>query len=201
MPPALARPTLIIIAGPNGAGKSTLYENRIAPKLAAPFINADIIQKNELKDIRLEAAYEAASIATERRRECLAEGKSFVTESVFSHPSKLDLINEAKTSGFLVMVFHVGIDSPDLSIARVKTRVAEGGHDVPDQKIRERYDRNGPLIRQAVLSADLGHVFDNSKLNVPPKRVLSFSTGQLTHVDPYLPNWAARTYAADLKRQ
>ncbi|MEO0884051.1 MAG: zeta toxin family protein, partial [Pseudomonadota bacterium] len=110
MPPVTARPTLIIIAGPNGAGKSTLYETRVAPKIAAPFINADLIQKTELKNARLEAAYEAARIAAERRAQYLKDKKSFVTESVFSHPSKLDLISDAKAAGFRVIVFHVGID-------------------------------------------------------------------------------------------
>ncbi|MEO0883043.1 MAG: hypothetical protein AAFY34_09940, partial [Pseudomonadota bacterium] len=115
-----------------------------------------------------------------------------------SHPSKLDLISDAKAAGFLVIVFHVGVDGRDLSVARVATRVSEGGHDVPAEKIRERYDRNGTLIRQAVLNADLAHVFDNSKLNTPPQRVLTFAFGQLSHVDPQLPAWAARIYAADL---
>jgi len=196
--PTKARPTLVIIAGPNGAGKSTLYDLRIAPKISAPFINADQIQKTELKDTRLKTAYEAARIADERRRLLLSEGKSFVTESVFSHPSKLDLIKDARAAGFRVMIFHIGVDSPDLSVARVEERVTEGGHDVPEQKIRERYARNGGLIRQAVILADLAHVFDNSRLNMAPERMLSFSAGDLTFAAARIPNWILELYAAEL---
>ncbi len=96
MPVEFISPTLLMIAGSNGAGKSTLFKERVAPLFSAPFINADVIQKDEIKDPRAEASYVAAQIATERRNEFLSQSKSFVTESVFSHPSKIELIREAK---------------------------------------------------------------------------------------------------------
>lgn len=192
------RPSLILLAGPNGAGKSTLYETRIAPSFAAPFINADAIQRDELKDTSVEASYKAAEIAAVRRSEMLTEGRSFATETVFSHPSKLDVIEAARQRGYIVIVMHVGVDSPDLSVARVRERVSEGGHDVPEDKVRARFDRGGPLIRQAVLRADRGLVFDNSRLNEPPRQVLVFAGGRLTQVVPDLPHWVLSTYADDL---
>jgi predicted ABC-type ATPase len=197
---AQARPTLVLLAGPNGAGKSTLFKQRVAPTLKAPFINADVIQRDELKDVRVEAAYDAARIASERRDDHLTRGVSFATETVFSHPSKLALIEDAKARGFRVMVFHVGVADAALSVARVAGRVEEGGHAVPEEKIRARYARGGALIRQAVLLANVGHVFDNSGLNTPPERVLSFLNGRLNHVRPDLPEWARAIYAGDLKR-
>lgn len=60
------KPTIILLAGPNGAGKSTLYETRVAPSFAGSFINADIIQREELRDTSPEASYEAARIASNR---------------------------------------------------------------------------------------------------------------------------------------
>lgn len=192
------RPTLIVLAGPNGSGKSTLYETRIAPSFSAPFINADIIQRDELGESDMNAAYKAAQIATERREALLADGRSFVTESVFSHPSKLDLIETAKRLGYRVMLFHVCVEDPDLSVARVSERVKEGGHPVPEEKVRARYDRNGPLIRQAALVSDIAHVFDNSKLNSPPQRVLTFTAGKPSFVATLLPGWALRIYESDL---
>ncbi|WP_370677303.1 zeta toxin family protein [Pleomorphomonas sp. PLEO] len=192
------RPSLILLAGPNGAGKSTLYETRVAPSFAAPFINADAIQRDELKDVSLVASYKAAEIAAARRSEMLAEGRSFATETVFSHPSKLDIIEEARQRGYVVIVMHVGVDSPDLSVARVKERVCEGGHDVPEDKVRARFDRGGPLIREAVLLADRGMVFDNSRLNQPPRQVLVFAKGRLTQAAPRLPDWVLSIYADDL---
>ena len=65
----MIRPTMFLIAGPNGAGKSTLYETRIAPFTDAPFINADNIQRFELKTADVSAAYEAARMADQRRTE------------------------------------------------------------------------------------------------------------------------------------
>jgi len=64
------KPTMIVLAGPNGAGKSTLYETRIAPSFAGPFINADIIQRDELHDPSPAASYEAARIASECESAC-----------------------------------------------------------------------------------------------------------------------------------
>lgn len=192
------RPTLVLLAGPNGAGKSTLFETRIRPSLAIPFINADEIQRDELKNTDVDAAYEAARIASQRRDSFLAKGASFATETVFSHPSKLALIQTAKDRGFRIMTFHVNVDHPDLSVARVSERVKEGGHRVPETKIRQRYDRNGPLIRQAVLQSDVGHVFNNSALNTPPQRVLTFKNGRATFVQQHLPPWAMAIYGTDL---
>ena len=192
------RPILVMLAGPNGSGKSTLYETRIAPKFAVPFINADVIQRDELKDGDVNAAYEAAQIATERRTSLMADRKSFATETVFSHPSKLDLITQAKALGYRVMTFHISVAHPDLSVARVDERVIEGGHPVPEEKIRNRYNRSGPLIRQAILSSDIGHVFDNSRLNQPSVRALSFTNGTLAFALPQLPNWVLDLYGDDL---
>ncbi|WP_323039912.1 zeta toxin family protein [Gemmobacter sp.] len=192
------RPGLVLLAGPNGAGKSTLYQTRVAPSFAGPFINADLIQRDELKDPSMEASYQAARIAAERRAALLEARKSFATETVFSHPSKLDVITDARARGYMVIVMHVGVDDPDLSVARVRARTDEGGHDVPEQKIRDRYRRSQPLIRQAVLQADRGMVFDNSRLNEPPRLMALFAAGRLLRAEPELPDWVLTTYADDL---
>ncbi|MEM7688995.1 MAG: zeta toxin family protein [Pseudomonadota bacterium] len=193
-----ARPTLIVLAGPNGAGKSTLYQTRVAPRFAGPFINADLIQHDELGKADPSAAYDAARIASERRADHIARGLDFVTETVFSHPSKLALIEEATAAGFDVIVMHVGVETPDLSVARVAARVEEGGHAVPEDKVRARYARNGALIRRAALMANAGLVFDNSQLNRPPKRCLVFQDGRLVHERAALPQWIRTIYARDL---
>ncbi|MGP6089232.1 zeta toxin family protein [Antarctobacter jejuensis] len=193
------RPSLVLLAGPNGAGKSTLYQTRVAPSFAGPFINADIIQRDELRDPSMNASYKAATLAAARRAELLAAGQSFATETVFSHPSKLEIIQVARARGYLVIVMHVGVDSPDLSVGRVRGRTEEGGHDVPEDKIRARFARSQPLIRAAVLQADRGMVFDNSRLNQPPQRMLVFTQGRLTQAAPQLPDWILTTYETDLQ--
>ena len=193
--------TMIVLAGANGTGKSTLYATRVAPNFSGPFINADIIQRDELGDASPDAAYEAARIAADRRQDFLSRGEDFVTETVFSHPSKMDLIYAARAKGFDIVLMHIGVDSPDISVARVAARVEEGGHPVPEDKIRARYARNGRFIRQAVLEADRGFVYDNSLMNVAPKRRLIFINGRLTSAHSDLPSWILALYGDLLQPQ
>ena len=188
---------MVLIAGPNGSGKSTLYQTRIAGRFAGPFINADLIQRNELQDANEKAAYAAAKLAVKIRDEHIVSGQSFVTETVFSHPSKLDLISRARAAGFLTLVLHVGVNDPDLSVARVAERVQEGGHPVPEDKVRDRYYRSLPLIRQAVMLADVGQVFDNSRLAAPARRCLEYRRGQLFWRIEILPPWIQAGYIDD----
>ena len=194
---AASSPTLFLIAGPNGAGKSTFHETVLAPRVAAPFVNADVIQRDRLRDPTPTAAYEAARIAAETRDAYLAEGRSFVTETVFSHPSKLALVKDARKAGFRVVVFHLGLASAEVAVARVRARRSEGGHGVPEHKVRARYDRCGPLIRQAVSIADRAQVFDSSRLNEKPEMLLDFTNGRVTRQGGELPAWAAALYGGD----
>lgn len=194
MIPAGPRPTLFLIAGPNGAGKTTFFETVLKARVRAPFINADIIQRDELGDPSPEAAYDAARIADARRRELLAAGRTFVMETVFSHPSKLEFLRAAREAGYRIVVFHLNVVSADLSVARVEARIEEGGHTVPEKKIRERYDRNQALIRAAVLMADYGAIYDSSALNVPPRLLARAGLGQVEIIVPDLPDWFRKLY-------
>lgn len=188
------RPTLILIAGPNGAGKTTFYETVLKSRVKAPFINADLIQRDELKDASPEAAYEAARIAAERRDDCLRSLQSFVTETVFSHPSKLKMLQDARKAGFRIMAFHLHLQTPDLAVARVAARVEEGGHPVPEKKILDRYERNQRLIRMAMLMADRGAIYDASRLNQPPLLLAQAMSGRIERVVQTAPDWFASLY-------
>ncbi|MEL6364105.1 MAG: zeta toxin family protein [Pseudomonadota bacterium] len=194
MSPGPARPTLFVIAGPNGAGKTTFYETALKGKIAAPFINADIIQRDELGEADETAAYKAADIAAQHRSDLLNRRESFVTETVFSHPSKLDMLREAKARGFRIVVFHLHVSSADLAVARVEERVREGGHPVPEQKIRERFDRNQKLIRVAVAMADQAMVYDASALNRSPKLLMRRSGGKTEIISSDVPDWFRDLY-------
>ena len=197
--PEPSPPTMHVLAGPNGAGKSTLYDLRLSRYVAAPFVNADRIQKAELQDQSVQGAYEAARIAEQRRRAHLAAGTSFVTESTFSHPSKLELVDNAKGAGFRVIVHHVGVRAAELSLARVAARVRGGGHDVPSDKVVERFERNQPLIRLAVLRADRAFVYDNSVAARPPLWLIEFRDGVVQRIAPEIAPWAMALYARELE--
>jgi predicted ABC-type ATPase len=166
----------------------------LKPRVQAPFINADIIRRDELKDASLEAAYEAANIASARRDDCLRSGRSFVTETVFSHPSRREMLGAARRAGFRIVIFHLHLGSADLAVARVAARVEEGRHLVPENKIRERYARNQQLIHDAILLADKGAVYDASRLNQAPRPLAKTSLGEADWVAQDLPEWFERLY-------
>lgn len=195
-------PSLTILAGPNGAGKSTLYQARIQEKLPdAEFVNADLLAKAHYGHHAetLKESQTGQRLAEERRAQLIAEKKSLVVESTFSHPSKLELIDQAKGAGFRVYVHHVNVRSPALSVDRVANRVTKGGHAVPVDKIKERYERNKPLIREAMLRADVGIVWDNSQRGTPPEAVVRLEHGRATRVAENVPRWARDLYEKELR--
>ncbi|HEX3406249.1 MAG TPA: AAA family ATPase [Caulobacteraceae bacterium] len=195
-----ARPLIHILAGPNGAGKSTLYETYVRRLTDAELVNADLLAAGVLAHpaLTLEEGALGQRLAEARRAELLAARRSFVTESTFSHPSKVELVRAARRAGYRVVIYHVSLDSPDLAVARVAFREGEGGHPVPEDRIRGRYARNPALIREAVRLADWAFVFDNSQLGVPPRRLITFRAGAATDVAANLPRWASELYVEDL---
>ena len=194
------QPTLYIIAGPNGAGKSTLYTAVIAPRVIAEFVNADLLAREHLghNAMTLEQSQMGQTLADQRRAYLIAQRRSFVTESTFSHPSKLGLIDAARRQGYRVIVYHVNVRSADLSVLRVAHRVKENGHPVPEAKIRERYIRNQALIREAVLQADRAYVYDNSQPAEAPRHALTFHRGNIDKAMESLPAWVRVLYAKEL---
>lgn len=157
---------LDLVVGPNGAGKSTFVEQRLAPLLSGSvFVNADVIAKDRWPDAAEEHSYDAARIAATMRDALIERGESFIAETVFSHPSKLELIDRAHRAGFVV-VLHVVLVPVELSVARVAERVVEGGHSVPEGKIRERFERLWLLVVDAIGRSDHATVYDNTAPDV-----------------------------------
>lgn len=177
-----------LVVGSNGAGKSTFVEQTLGPLLPrSVFVNADEIAKQRWPDNPAAHAYDAALVAAETRDRLIELGRSFIAETVFSHPSKLDLVRSAQESGFTVVV-HVVLTPEDLAVERVKRRVMAGGHDVPEHKIRDRYRRLWDLVATAIDLADGATVYDNSK-RAGPRIVAQFSGGVVVG-SPSWPTWA-----------
>jgi predicted ABC-type ATPase len=179
------RPIVVALAGPNGAGKTTFFRAHLAGA-GLRFVNADVLAA-ELAV----GPYEAARLADALRRELLRRGESFVFETVFSDPvgDKVGFLEEAARSGYTVVVCYIGLASPDQSMERVGIRVSQGGHDVPDDKLRSRFPRTLDNLKAAI--ARLPHVliFDNSNLSVPYRQVAVFEHGQLRQRQEPLPEW------------
>ena len=173
-----ADPVLHLLVGPNGSGKSTLYEQVIGPATHLEFVNADVIVADRWPGERRARSYDAAALAAERRSELIAQRASFVAETVFSHDSKLDLVRIAVASGYLVTL-HVVMVPVALAVARVEGRVVVGGHDVPPDKVEQRFHRLWPLVASAIEMADAAIVYDNSRAARPFRVVATFERGQV----------------------
>jgi predicted ABC-type ATPase len=183
----MADPVLHLLSGPNGAGKSTLFETVIGPATHLDFINADIIALERRPDGSSLTSYEAARVAADRRAKLIDARTSFATETVFSHGSKLELVQTAVDAGYLVTL-HVVMVPETLAVARVASRVAAGGHAVPEEKVRERYARLWPLVASAIDVADFAIVYDNSRAAQPFRVVARFERGSIVG-HTFWPEW------------
>lgn len=173
----MADPVLHLLVGPNGAGKSSLFDLVIGPTTHLPFVNADLIAADLHPDDPEAGSYEAAQVAAAQRHTLLASRRSFATETVFSHPSKLDLVRDAVEGGYLTTL-HVLLVPEALAVARVANRVDNGGHRVPAAKVRARYRRLWPLVDQAIDLATASVVYDNTRASDPFRVVATFDHGR-----------------------
>jgi predicted ABC-type ATPase len=179
---------LDLVVGPNGAGKSTFVELTLAPLLRdSVFVNADEIARQRWPDDPESHAYDAARVAADTRFTLIERGRSFIAETVFSHPSKLELVAAAKAAGYTV-VLHVLMVPEDLAVERVAHRVAAGGHAVPHNKIRERHRRLWSVVVDAVPRCDGVVVYDGSGSRGP--RIVAQISGGDVIGSPSWPEWA-----------
>ena len=179
------RPLIVAIAGPNGAGKSTFYNTYIR-RTQLPFVNADVLAASLEVD-----AYRAAGIAEEIRQTMYRARESFVMETVFSDPGgdKLRFLQEATASGYHVVLLVVGVAGPETSEERVAMRVLQGGHDVPADKLEERFPRTLANLAGAIRTLPLVRVYDNDNLRNPYRLIAVFEKGMCTELHKPLPPW------------
>jgi len=107
-------------------------------------------------------SYLAATLAEAIRQELLHEGKTFTFETVMSHDSKIAFMREARERGYRIYLYFVATDDPHINIDRVRRRVLQGGHPVPDDKVIDRYHKSIALMTEACEVAHRAYLFDNS---------------------------------------
>ncbi|MBI2703916.1 MAG: AAA family ATPase [Actinobacteria bacterium] len=183
----MSDPVLHVFAGPNGAGKTTFYDKVLRPVTHLEFVNADLIAADRWAGAAMEHAYEAAELAAAARARFLQSRRSFVAETVFSHESKVALLREAARCGYRVTL-HIMLISEELAVARVADRLANGGHDVPENKVRERFKRLWRHLTDAIVLVDEARVYDNAKATEPYRLVAVYVDGHAT-VPPDWPAW------------
>jgi len=107
-----------------------------------------------------------ASVCADFIRQKLVESKiSFTFETVMSSNDKVELLKKAQEQGYRTYLYFIATQDPIINISRVKNRVKNGGHNVPEEKIISRYYRSMELLSDAVKYSNRAYIFDNSTLN------------------------------------
>jgi len=119
-------------------------------------------RKISLKDSTFYNSYLAAAIADFLRIKMLESNSSFSFESVFSHISKIHELEKAKKAKFKIYLYFITTSDPLVNLQRVKNRAESGGHDVPEEKISDRYFRTMNNLYSAFKLSDRAYIFDNS---------------------------------------
>jgi predicted ABC-type ATPase len=133
-------PDLYIIAGPNGAGKTTASYTILPEMLnCREFVNADEIAKGLSPFQAEKAAIDAGRLMLQRIKHLIKSKADFALETTLATRSYVNLINSARESGYSIILIFFWLNSPQLAAERVRTRVLEGGHDIPAVAIQRRY--------------------------------------------------------------
>jgi predicted ABC-type ATPase len=132
-----------IIAGPNGAGKTT-FATKFLPEYAScpNFVNADLIAQGLSPFSPGAAAIKAGKLVLEQIHKFANRRVDFAFETTLSGKLHINLFKSLKAKGYKIHLFFLWIPSTKLAISRIKTRVAEGGHDVPVEDITRRFERS-----------------------------------------------------------
>lgn len=179
-----SRPVVVALAGPNGAGKSTFYEAFLSQS-GLLFVNADVIAAATGVD-----AYTAADLAEAYREKLVSQRESFIFETVFSDPvgEKVQTLCELELAGYTVFLIYIGIASSAQSASRVAMRAAHGGHDVPIEKIAERYPRTLKNLSRALDLLRNVMAYDHSDLTLGYRLVVRRLSGMMEIIGE-LPTW------------
>jgi predicted ABC-type ATPase len=179
------RPIVVALAGPNGAGKSTFFEAHLA-KNGLYFVNADVLALS----LRMNP-YSAAALADTLRRQLVERRERFIFETVFSDPvgDKLDFLKDAERAGYTVVLIFIGLSAPEISDERVAMRASSGGHDVPREKLIERFPRTSKNLKRALTELSNVRVYDHSDLDCGYLLVATKEDGQAIELKKPTPKW------------
>jgi predicted ABC-type ATPase len=178
-------PTLCILGGCNGAGKTTLARE-LLPRLGLMrFLNADEIARGLSPLDPTLSAFKAGRLVLEEARSLIAAKGSFALESTLSGRAQVALIREAKAQGYHILLHYIVIGSATQAVERVALRVRLGGHHVPGDDVRRRYERSRQHFLEDYLPlADEWVLWDNAQ--PPHQRIADSDTNTLDELHTML---------------
>ncbi|MGE0392458.1 MAG: zeta toxin family protein [Vicinamibacterales bacterium] len=204
---------IYVLAGTNGAGKSSVAGATLR-RDGTNYFNPDEATRR-IRALRPDVSEADANSSAWmhgklRLERTIAERLTFAFETTLGGHTITALLEQALDEGLEVRIWFVGLDSPDRHIARVRARVSQGGHDIPDEKIRDRYNASrANLLRLLPRLTEL-RLFDNSAEADPATGhapelllVLHMTRGRITGMCPPIdvPGWAKPIVAAALRLQ
>ena len=181
-------PNLIVVAGPNGAGKTTAAANLLVGAMSVQeFVNADTIAKG-LSAFRPESvALQAGRVMLERLHRLTAERADVAFETTLASRSFAPWIKVLIDSGYAFRIVFFWLPSADVAVARVRKRVQEGGHAVPETVIRRRYEAGLKNFFHIYYPLAFTWRFYDNSSNETPRLIASGSFDQTpTICDPAL---------------
>jgi predicted ABC-type ATPase len=177
---------IYVIAGSNGAGKTT-FARKFLPEYAkcSNFVNADLIAQGLSPFDPKKAALKAGKLVLQQIREFADRGICFGFETTLSGKSYVKLLQELKRKGYNIHLFFLWLPDTELAIARIKDRVSEGGHNVPDTDVCRRFYRgisNFFNLYKSLLTSWM--LFNNS--GIKPELIAKEERGRIEIIDPGL---------------
>lgn len=151
---ALRKPMLLCFAGPNGSGKSTITKFF---EIAGEYTNADdVVSSTGMGN------EEAAKFVDKKRYDSIEAKSDLTFETVLSSKYKMDILRKSKAEGYFIKCVFVLTADPELNVARVESRVMQGGHDVDREKVKTRFYKSLANIKELMSLCDILHVYDNT---------------------------------------
>ncbi len=154
-----------IIGGPNGSGKTT-FARTFLPEYAEcdRFINADLIAEGLSPFSPQQVAIKSGKLVLEQVKEYSHNGVDFGFETTMAGVTYLKYLKQLKKKGYRIHIYFLWIPSAQLAIARVKDRVSQGGHNVPIQDVKRRFERSiNNFFKNYMLLADQWMLFNNEQ--------------------------------------
>lgn len=179
-------PNLYIVAGPNGAGKTTFAKEFLPNYVKClEFVNADLIAEGISPFFPEQAAIRAGRLMLEQIHLLADKNRDFGFETTLAGKSYVRLLNNLKSKGYRIHLYFLWIDNVDIALERIADRVRRGGHNVPEEIVRRRFNRGLPnLFNLYRPLLDFWAIFDNSTDS--PFMIAYEEAGDLEIIDPAL---------------
>jgi len=158
-------PELYVVGGANGSGKTTISLNLLPFLGVFEYVNADTIATG-LSPLQPESmAMQAGRLMLERMQVLVSSNTSFAFETTLAARTYVIFLQECKSKGYNINLLYFWLQTPDLAVERVARRVNYGGHSIPEDVIRRRYERGRKNLSQLYLPlCDSWIIYDNSEL-------------------------------------